>query len=73
MINDEKDRSGHSELYPCAHHGASADAVTGRLPGCDLRVTGFHRRVVQNASAGCAFNGGQNVFALDVLRAYGNP
>ena len=60
-MNDEKNRSGHSERYPCAHHGANADAEIGRLPGCDLRVAGRNRRVVQNASAGCAFNGGQGV------------
>ena len=57
----KKDRSGHSEQYPCAYRGANADAGTGRLPGCDLRVAGRNRRVVQNASAGCAFNGGQGV------------
>ena len=28
---------------------------------------------VQNASTGCAFNGGQGVFAMDVQRTNGNP
>ena len=37
-MNDEKNRSGHSERYPCAHHGANADAKIGRLPSCDFRV-----------------------------------
>jgi len=72
-MNDEKNRSGHSEWYPCAHHGANADAKIGWLPGCDLRVAGRNRRVVQNASTGCAFNGGQGVFAMDVQRTNGNP
>ena len=53
-MNDEKNRSGHSELHLCAHHGANADAEIGRLPNCDLRVAGCNRRVVQNASARCA-------------------
>ena len=56
-MNDEKNRSGHSKRYPCAHHGANADAKIGRLPSCDFRVAGRNRRVVQNASTGCAFNG----------------
>ena len=72
-MNDEKNRSGHSERYPCAHHGANADAKIGRLPCCDFRVAGRNRRVVQNASTGCAFNGGQGVFALDVQRTNGDP
>ena len=58
-MNDEKNRSGHSKRYPCAHHGANADAKIGRLPSCDFRVAGRNRRVVQNASTGCAFNGGK--------------
>ena len=28
---------------------------------------------VQNASTGCAFNGGQGVFAMDVQRTNGDP
>ena len=72
-MNDEKNRSGHSKRYPCAHHGANADAKIGRLPGCNLRVAGRNRRVVQNASTGCAFNVGQGVFAMDVQRTNGNP
>lgn len=56
-----KNRSGHSERYPCARHGANADAEIGRLPSCDFRVAGRNRRVVQNASAGCTYNGGQGV------------
>ena len=73
VMNDEKNRSGLSERYPCAHHGANADAKIGRLPCCDFRVAGRNRRVVQNASTGCAFNGGQGVFVLDVQRKNGNP
>ena len=72
-MNDEKNRFGHSERYPCAHHGANADAKIGRLPSCDFRVAGRNRRVVQDASTGCAFNGGQGVFAMDVQRTNGNP
>lgn len=30
-MNDEKNRFGHSERYPCAHHGANADAKIGRF------------------------------------------
>ena len=26
-MNDEKNRSGHSKRYPCAHHGANADVL----------------------------------------------
>lgn len=37
----KKARSGHSELSPCAHHEAPADAGIGRLPSCDFRAADF--------------------------------
>ena len=40
---------------------SKSDAEIGRLPRCDFCVAGRIRRVVQNASAGCAFNGGQGI------------
>ncbi len=38
VVKDEKDRAGYSERYPCANHGANADAEAGRLSGRDLRI-----------------------------------
>ena len=37
----KKARSGHSELSPCAHHEAPADAGIGRLSSCDFRAADF--------------------------------